>query len=93
MSGTLDDTLDRLTELEQVLSRFGDAVAASWADAERAFESLAGTWSDSVRGMLDVEHEAMRASMRALTQVDGPARLRFVRERHALLQAYLQQRS
>ena len=92
MTATLDDTYDRLTELEQALARFEDEVAVSWAETERAFEPLGAVWSDAARQMLDDEHEALRVSVRALIQVEGPARLGFLRDRQALLQSYLQQR-
>lgn len=93
MTATLDDTFDRLTELEQALSRFEDQLVASWTEAERAFEPLAVVWSDAARQMLDDEHEALRVSMRQLIHVEGTARLSFLRERQSLLQTYLQRRA
>ena len=89
MTGTLDDTLDRLIELERSLTRFEDQVTASWADVERSFDLIAHGWTDSARLLIENENEALRTSHRDLIQVEGPARLAFLRERQNLLQQYL----
>ena len=92
-TGSLDDTYDRLVAFEAALDRFEETIRVHWAAAERAFEPLDSWWHDAARDLLDEDHEGLQASLRELIEVEGPARLAFVREKRGLLESYLRHRS